>query len=110
MLLKVLNMDESRMQWEQEVYREIQFQQVNSKPKKFTFQVNDTMNMLSFADQKEANEFKYAIEERTKQLKLKTHIVTQLKDLEHLQPPPPQPSAPGKFQIMIGMYLKYLNK
>ena len=39
-------MDESRMQWEQEVYREVQFQQVNSKPKNFTFKVNDTMHSM----------------------------------------------------------------
>ena len=94
-------MDQSRLQWEQEIYLEIQFNQDNSDSKIFTFEAENSMALLSFADQKEANEFKNAIEERKKQIVLKADIVTQLKDLEHLQPPPPQPSVPGKFHNMI---------
>ena len=74
-------MDQSAIQWEQEVDQEIQFQQVNSDSKMFTFEVNytikeikislNTMALLSFADQKEAKEFKDAIEDSKKQILLK---------------------------------------
>ena len=59
-------MDQSRLQWEQEVYMEIQFQQDNSDSKIATFEAENSMALLSFADQKEAKEFKDAIEERKK--------------------------------------------
>ena len=64
-------MDQSRLQWEQEVYMEIQFQQDNSDSKIATFEAENSMALLSFADQREANDFKNAIEERKKQILLK---------------------------------------
>ena len=100
-------MDESRMQWEQEVYREIQFQQYNSDSKMFTFETFaksvlveqeldqeekkgslTTMALLSFDDQKEANEFKNAIEDRKKQFVWHPHSPGS---------PPPTASVSGKF-------------
>ena len=64
------------IQWEQEIDQGVQFQQFNSDPKMFTFEVNytmkeiktslNTMALLSFADEKEAKEFKDAIEVRKK--------------------------------------------
>ena len=65
-------MDQSRMQWEQEIYAEIQFKQADSDSKIFTFEAENSMTLLSFADQKEANEFNNAIEERKKQILLKS--------------------------------------
>ena len=65
-------MDQSRMQWEQEIYAEIQFKQADSDSKIFTFEAENSMVLLSFADQKEANEFNNAIEERKKQILLKS--------------------------------------
>ena len=88
-------MDESRMQWEKEIYPEISFEQYNSDSKMFTFEAKSivveqeldqeekkgteakiessltTMALLSFDDQKEANEFKNAIEDRKKQFVLR---------------------------------------
>ena len=65
-------MDQSRMQWEQEIYLEIQFKQDNSDSKVFTFEAEKSMALLSFADQREANEFNNAIEDRKKQIMLKS--------------------------------------
>merc|ERR1712129_199746 len=70
--IQVINMDQSRMQWEQEIYAEIQFKQADSDSKIFTFEAENSMVLLSFADQKEANEFNNAIEERKKQILLKS--------------------------------------
>ena len=69
-------MDESRRQWEQEIYLEIQFKQDNSDSKIFTFEAENSMALLSFADQREANEFNSAIEERKKQILLKSEKPT----------------------------------
>ena len=65
-------MDQSRLQWEQEIYFEIQFKQDNSDSKIFTFEAENSMALLSFADQIEANEFNNAIKERKKQILLKS--------------------------------------
>ena len=75
-LKKVFNMDQSRLQWEQEIYLEIQFKQDNSDSKIFTFEAENSMALLSFADQREANEFNGAIEDRKKQIMLKSEKPT----------------------------------
>ena len=69
------------IQWEQEMDQGVQFQQFNYDPKMFTFEVNytmkkvktslNTMALLSFADKKEAKEFKDAIGVRKKQVFLR---------------------------------------
>ena len=50
-------MDQSRKQWEEEIYPELQFQQAPSDQKVFTFEAEKSMALICFADQNEANIF-----------------------------------------------------
>ena len=49
-VLKVFNMDQSKLQWEEEVYREFLFKKDQNDSQIFTFEGENTMALLYFAD------------------------------------------------------------
>ena len=61
-------MDQSRKEWEEEVYHELIFQKDQKNPQSFTFEGEKAMALLYFADRNEANEFNEAISNRLQQL------------------------------------------
>ena len=67
-VLKVFNMDQSKLQWEEEVYHELKFKRDLKDPQIFTFEGENSMALLYFADRSEGNEFQEAISRRLQQL------------------------------------------
>ena len=65
--IQIFNVDQYKLEWEQEVYNELAFKKDKSDAKIYTFEAENVMALINFADKNEAINFESAIKTRLQQ-------------------------------------------
>ena len=76
--IQIFNIDQCKLEWEQEVYYEFSFKKDKSDAKIYTFEADNVMALMNFADENEAIDFESAITKRLQQTQERT--VSTLKE------------------------------